>query len=147
MSRLNRSASDLRVPRKRKNYYLAVLHSLFQTGLYRLFLFFMMIWGFAGTVATGVTGACPDLEDCAYQENQGVNKAMAICILVLHILTFIYCIFTMEDADKFAVIFVLLCFCFFLLQLFCPSGSVCHFLHISRGILTKVSISLRLCLL
>ena len=59
-----------------------------------------MIWSFGGTVGTGVTGACADLGECAYQENQGVNKGMAITLLVLHIITFFYAAIVNGDVSK-----------------------------------------------
>ena len=58
---------------------------------------------FVSTVGTGITGACADLESCAYQENQGVNKGMAICILVLNILSVLNGLSVCGDVDKFQV--------------------------------------------
>lgn len=58
--------------------------------------------GFLGfTIGTGITGACADLETCAYQENQGVNKGMAICILVLNILSFLHALSLGGKVDEF----------------------------------------------
>lgn len=70
-------------------------------GCYRIIVFFLILGSLAGTIGTGVTGACADLEKCIYQENQGVNKAMAICLLILHILSVFYSFSVCGDAEKF----------------------------------------------
>ena len=54
-------------------------------------------------MATGSIGTCANLETCQYQEHQGVNKAMAICITVFHALSFFFACHQSGESKRFKV--------------------------------------------
>ncbi|XP_060596373.1 uncharacterized protein LOC132750413 [Ruditapes philippinarum] len=51
-----------------------------------LFTILSFAWGFVGSIMAAVSGICKKQDKCSYAVNIGINRALAIIIIVMHVL-------------------------------------------------------------